>query len=535
VIILRDDWSQPEIRFIQMHQGLAQEPALAKQQMRLLDELFAWVLNCNRDKVLTLDQTSAEPALSHLNLAAVQMASLALAPITVGRQISGGLAITSPTAHIYSQEEISLLASIARIIGLSVQNAIHYNQVGTQAMHLTYLNEVGSALTRSLELAHVLKLIIAGVNTILETERTSVFLIDTGSNELVLRYSTDGEANIRLPAPWQGIAGWVATHDQPALVNDTRNDPRFLRQVAIETGFEAHSILCVPLKVEGQIIGVIEVLNKTGGQPFNSYHQVLLTELTKWAAIALHNARLFDERGQAYQRLATEQKRRVAAETRGAMAAIILDMAHTMNNVIGAIRVWATQLEQTARTSPQVALVKFKDDLHRIRENAEEAIRLISNMTDPLEEAVLAPTDVHDCLAKAVQSCWWPENVHLTQDFGADVPPVRANARRLEAVFHNLLSNAVQSLTQRGGTIRLSTGLTVSGQVEIVVADDGPGIPDELRDRVFDPGVSGKDGGLGLGLWLVETFINQFDGQIDFTTSPEKGTAFTITLQPMNE
>jgi signal transduction histidine kinase len=112
---------------------------------------------------------------------------------------------------------------------------------------------------------------------------------------------------------------------------------------------------------------------------------------------------------------------------------------------------------------------------------------------------------------------------------------VRANARRLEAVFHNLLSNAVQSLTQRGGTIRLSTGLTVSGQVEIVVADDGPGIPDELRDRVFDPGVSGKDGGLGLGLWLVETFINQFDGQIDFTTSPEKGTAFTITLQPMNE
>jgi signal transduction histidine kinase len=276
-------------------------------------------------------------------------------------------------------------------------------------------------------------------------------------------------------------------------------------------------------------------LNKTGGQPFNYYHQVILTELTKWAAIELHNARLFEDRGQAYQRLATEQKRRVAAETRGAMAAIIIDMDHTMNNVIGAIRVWATQLEQTARTSPQVALVKFKDDLHRIRENAEEAIRLISNMTDPLEEAVLAPTDVHDCLAKAVQSCWWPENVHLTQDFGADVLPVRANARRLEAVFHNLLSNAVQSLTQRGGTIRLSTGLTVSGQVEIVVADDGPGIPDELRDRVFDPGVSGKDGGLGLGLWLVETFINQFDGQIDFTTSPEKGTAFTITLQPMNE
>src|SRR6185503_20633665 len=101
-----------------------------------------------------------------------------------------------------------------------------------------------------------------------------------------------------------------------------------------------------PLKVEGEIIGVVEVLNKMGGRQFNHYHQAMLVELTKWAAIALHNARLFDERVQAYQHLNAEQQRRIAAETRGAMAAIILDMAHTMNNVIGAIRVWATQLEK---------------------------------------------------------------------------------------------------------------------------------------------------------------------------------------------
>ncbi len=531
VIALRDDWSQQEIRSIQINRGLAEEPVLAEQQTRLLDELFTPVFNSNIDQVLTIDPDESEP---HLDLAAVNIAALALAPITVGSQISGVLAVVSTTPRTFNQEEINLLASIARFIGLSVQNAIHYNQVGTQAMHLTYLNEVGSALTRSLDLAHVLKVIIAGVNTILETERTSVFLIDTGTNELVLRYSTDGEANIRLPAPWQGIAGWVATHDQPALVNDTLSDPRYLREVAIETGYEAHSILCVPLKVEGQVIGVIEVLNKTAGQQFNYYHQVLLTELTKWAAIALHNARLFDERGQAYQRLAAEQQRRVAAETRGAMAAIILDMAHTMNNVIGAIRVWATQLERTAQANPQVTLLKFKDELHRIRQNAEEAIRLISNMTDPLEEVALAPTEVHLCLDKAIQSCWWPENVQLSQDYSADVPLVRANAKRLEAVFHNLLSNAVQILAEQGGTIRLWTRRTAAGQAQIVVADDGPGIPSELQDRVFNPGVSGKEGGLGLGLWLVETFIHQFDGQIEFTTSSEKGTTFTITLQAMD-
>ncbi|MBE7468013.1 MAG: GAF domain-containing protein [Anaerolineales bacterium] len=530
---LRDDWSQPEIHSIQINRGLAEESELAKRQTRLLDALLALALNSPGDKVLTLDQTEVQPYLVQFNLAAINIGAVALVPILISGQVSGALAVICAAPDVYREEEISLLASIARFIGLSVQNSIHYTQVGAQATQLTYLNEVGSALTRSLDLGHVLKLIIAGVNTLLETERASVFLIDTETNELVLRYSTDGEANIRLPAPWQGIAGWVATHDQPALVNDTLSDPRYLRQVAKEIGYEAHSILCVPLKVEGQVIGVIEVLNKTGGQQFNHYHQVLLTELTKWAAIAVHNARLFDERGQAYQRLAAEQQRRVAAETRGAMAAIILDMAHTMNNVIGAIRVWAMRMEWAVQTNPQVALVKYKDDLHHIRQNAEEAIRLISTMTDPLEEAALAPTDAHDCLDKAVQSCWWPENVQLRRAYGPDVPLVRANAKRLEAVFHNLLSNAIQILAHRGGAILVSTTVTAAGEAQIIIADDGPGIPPELQDRVFNPGVSGKEGGLGLGLWLVETFIHQFDGTINFTTSPEKGTAFTITLKSM--
>jgi len=350
---------------------------------------------------------------------------------------------------------------------------------------------------------------------------------------LVLRYTTEGDAQIRLPAPWQGIAGWVATHDQPALVNDPHNDPRHLRQIAVATGYDANSILCAPLKVEGEVIGVIEVLNKIDGQQFNHYHQVLLIELTKWAAIALRNAHLFDQRVQAYERLAAEQQRRIAAETRGAMAAVVLNMAHTMNNVIGAIRVWATTLEQTALAAPEVRLAKYSDDLRRIRLNAEEALKLISNMTDPLEEVALAPTNTHECLARAVKSCWWPDNVRLRRDYQHQIPPVRANAQRLEAVFHNLISNAIQALTERGGTVSLQTRLNPTGQVEIVVADDGPGIPSELQERVFNPGISGKHGGLGLGLWLAESFIHQFEGEITFTTSANKGTAFVVTLQPM--
>jgi signal transduction histidine kinase len=400
-----------------------------------------------------------------------------------------------------------------------------------QAMHLTYFNEVGSALTSSLDLDRVFEVIIEGVNSLLETERASVFLIDEDTEELVLRFSNDRDADIRVP-PGEGIVGWVATNDQPALVNDTLSDPRHLYKIATDTGYEARSILAVPLKVEGQVIGVVEVLNKTGDQQFNHFHQVLLVELTKWAAIAIHNARLFDERIRAYQSLSAEQQRRIAAETRGAMAAVILDMAHTMNNVVGAIRVWAAGLEYTAQSKPQTPLGPFQKDVSRIKQNAEEAIKLIGKMTDPLKQAAIAPTDVHACLDAAAKSCWWPDHIQLCKNYGDNLPPVQANAKRLEAAFHNLLSNAIQAIAQEEGKICLNTCLLSDDRVEITIADNGPGIPLEIQESIFNPGVSGKTEGLGIGLWLVETFIDQFEGHITFESVPGKGTTFTIILRP---
>jgi GAF domain-containing protein/two-component sensor histidine kinase len=534
-IYLMSDYSQFDLPPIQVSQGLSSDERLAKHQTQALQKLSTQAAESLEDQALIIDRNHPVQDPVSTELLSTGIKALALVPLKAGYEVRGGLAVMRTTPYTYSDEEISLLISLARVIGLAAQNAIHYNQLQTQTMHLTYLNEVGSALTSSLDLDHVLKVIIQGVNAMLETERTSVFLIDADTGELVLRYSNEGNAEIRLPDPWKGIAGWVATHDQPALVNDTHHDPRHLREIAIEASYEANSILCVPLKVEGEVIGVVEVLNKTGDQQFTHYHQVLLVEFVRWAAIAIHNARLFDARVQAFERLATEQERRIAAETRGAMAAVILDMAHTMNNIVGAIRVWATNLENHGMVRPQASLGEFKREVGRIRQNAEEAIRLISTMTGPLEQAALAPTDVHQCLAAAIVSCWWPDNVHLSRDYGQDIPLIKANAKRLEAVFHNLLSNAIQALAEEGGEIRLRTRDTPKGEVEVAISDNGPGIPPDLQSQMFNPGVSGTDGGLGIGLWLVETFIQQADGHIEFVSSETEGTTFTVSLQPMAE
>ncbi len=538
-INLIDDDTQTDLLTIRPGRSPSGDPALADKQTQSLSHITAWMLNRNgdagfTDEAVVIDDNHFDYKLEDLGLVDSGIEALAASPIRVSGTISGAMVIVSFKPHTYTVGDISLLNGLARIIGLAAQNAIHYLQTQAQTKHLRYLNQIGSALTRSLDVGQVLKVIIEGVNTLLQTELTSVFLIDDDTNELVLSYSTKDDTEIRLPSPWQGIAGWVAREDQPALVNNTQSDPRHLRQVAIETGYQAHSILCVPLKVEGQVIGVVEVLNKIGGQQFNHYHQAMLTELTRWAAIALQNARLFDERVRAYDRLNTEQQRRIAAEARGAMAAVILDMAHTMNNVVGAIRVWASMLQHAQDADPQQPLSKSEKAIGQIRQNAEEALKLMGTMTGPLEVAVVAPTDVHTCLNAAVESCWHPDKIEIVKKYREDIPPVMANAERLEAVFHNLISNAIQAMTRQGGQIQVCTRQNQENRVEIIIADNGPDIPPELQERIFNPGVSGKERGLGIGLWLVETFVHQVNGHIDCTSSA-KGTTFTITLQPVEQ
>ncbi len=533
LISLVDPFDRIRIPAVQVSKGLSADEKMAGEQTQTIHQIVKDALNQGLNDVVRVDAAPSQPDEVRAALSNAGLAALALAPLKVAETTGGALVVISRSPHTYTPDDIDVLTNLARIIGLAVQNATHYNQVSAQAMHLTYFNEIGSALTSSLNLERVLEVILEGVNAVLETERTSIFLIDEATRELVLRYANDRDTEIRL-APGEGIAGWVAQNDQPALVNDTLSDPRHLRDVAVETGYEAHSILCVPLKVEGRVMGVVEVLNKTGNQQFNRYHQDLLEELTKWAAIAIHNARLFDERVQAYRSLSTEQQRRVAAETRAAMAAVILDMAHTMNNVVGAIRVWASTIEFSAQNNPQSPLGRFRKEVGRIRENAEEAIKLISTMTDPLKQATLAPTDVRACLEAAIKSCWWPDHIKLDKNFDDRIPRVRANAKRLEAVFHNLISNAVQAMAASdSGCITLATRALPDGWVEITLTDNGPGIPSELQESLFNPGVSGKTEGLGIGLWLVETFIHQFEGHIDFSSDPDQGTTFVINLQPL--
>jgi signal transduction histidine kinase len=119
-------------------------------------------------------------------------------------------------------------------------------------------------------------------------------------------------------------------------------------------------------------------------------------------------------------------------------------------------------------------------------------------------------------------------HVEIIERYSDTAPDVVADPEQLKQVFVNLISNAVQAMPG-GGTLTIETGAE-EGFVFIRFSDTGPGISDGVRDKIFNPFVSTRDDGTGLGLTIVHRIVDEHDGHIEVTSEPGDGTAFTVWL-----
>ena len=166
--------------------------------------------------------------------------------------------------------------------------------------------------------------------------------------------------------------------------------------------------------------------------------------------------------------------------------------------------------------------------------------RLVSNLLNQnrLESGVLRPNvdwcDCHDLVVAARRAAGGKIGDHpLTLNIPMDLPIFRADAALMEQVISQLLANAAVH-TPPGTSIRVDAGLSGdSTKVLITVSDNGPGVPDEIRDSVFDKFTRGKNarkGGLGLGLSIVRGFMHAQGGEVSVESPPGGGARFTLSL-----
>ncbi len=169
---------------------------------------------------------------------------------------------------------------------------------------LQTLNEVVQAINSSLKPKEILNTIMEKAADLIKAEGWSVLLIDEGTNELVFE-AASGKAGkkllgIRLKIG-QGVAGWVARYGKSLIVPDVAKDPRFYSGVDEKTKFRTKSVLCVPMRSRDRIIGVVEVVNKVGGDQFTQDDYEIFENVVAHLTIALEKAQMYRKMEKASQ------------------------------------------------------------------------------------------------------------------------------------------------------------------------------------------------------------------------------------------
>jgi len=170
------------------------------------------------------------------------------------------------------------------------------NEYEERLQELTILQKVAEDINSTLKLKDLLNLIMNLTKDALNSEACSLMILDEKSNELTFEIALGEKGDLikefRIPVG-EGIAGWVAMTGQSLIVNDVNKDERFAKKYDSATSFVTKSIICVPLRTKEKIIGVIEVLNKIGFEGFDNGDLSLLQAIANQAAIAIENAKLY--------------------------------------------------------------------------------------------------------------------------------------------------------------------------------------------------------------------------------------------------
>lgn len=215
---------------------------------------------------------------------------------------------------------------------------------------------------------------------------------------------------------------------------------------------------------------------------------------------------------------------------------LIRNLAHEIKNPLGGIRGSAQLLER------ELADPRFREYTQVIIQEADRLQDLMNRLLSPHRTPLPGPVNIHEILERVRRLVLseFPQ-LRLRRDYDTSLPELVADREQLIQALLNIVRNAAQAMDGQGEVLlrtRAARQVTLAKRryrlaLEVQVVDNGPGIADELRERIFYPLVSGRDGGSGLGLTLAQNFVQQHHGSIEVASLPGH-TCFTVLL-PLGE
>ncbi len=440
--------------------------------------------------------------------------------------VVGVIDLESDRVGGFTALDLAALEPLANEAARVLQRLWQLRHLQGKARQLESLITAGQSLVTKLEQQELFDTLTREARRMLPARACALYLHDAVT-ETVRFASLTGALIMPLPVeslPLDSCLVAAAIHTRRAVSFPDVQTPDFRELSDLPNDRTLTSVLATPMIFEGEVLGVLAVFTDRLHR-FDNDEKRLCAALASLGAVALQNARLYARVFQSEDVLRKNER----LTTLGLLAA---EIAHEIRNPLTVLKLLHGGLG-----------VDFGEDDPRRTD-----MRVIGEKLDQLEAIVSrvlnfakAPTSLHSrwSLADIVDDTLVLVRLKLAQSKVAlrfDAPPtqlfVDAHKGQIQQVLLNLLLNATHAMPD-GGTIGISIvgGEGPNGHLAHVdIADTGHGIPESIRDRVFDSFLSGRPDGTGLGLAIAKRILVSHHGDITLLETSPKGTTMRVTL-----
>ena len=468
-------------------------------------------------------------------------------PLLRQDRVIGGLVVRRRAAGAFPRQVEDLLQTFATQSVIAIQNARLFREIDEKSRALEelsrnqdQLHRLSTALQEPLSLAEQLTRVLDAARQVVGLDRLYIWTLSAGGDGLMVNAQAGFGARdwedligVTIPIAEAGALAAVWRESEPQLFNEVHPLPpayRLRPPYSTLAGLRVKSFLVIPMIARGRTVGVMAADNLVSRAPIPAHAMELLQTFAAQAAVAVENARLFQEIQEKSQQLELASKHK---------SQFLANMSHELRTPMNAVLGYTDLiLDNIFGDVPE----PIRETLERIKANGQHLLGLINDVLDlsKMEAGQLtlalgeyAMADIVHAVVAGVESLAAGKKLALKAIIPPDLPRGRGDERRLTQVLLNLAGNAIK-FTDTGQV--LIEARAVDGAFIVSVTDTGPGIAEADRQKIFeefqqaDSSSTRAKGGTGLGLSISRRIVELHGGRMWVESELGAGSTFYFTV-----
>jgi len=389
-----------------------------------------------------------------------------------------------------------------------------YREAQERIATLHVVHEVASSLTSELNLDPLLHKILAKAVEVMEASAGSLILLDEFTDELVFEVIEGGGGEnlkgVRMSRD-KGIAGWVATHQKPLIVDDVNSDNRYYQSIAQSFDFKPTSLLCVPMISRNKLIGVLQVLHNIAGRYFGPLDRQLLTTFANQAAIAIENARLYENLKEERDHLVVvedEVRKRLARDLHDGPAQMVSSLVMSLGFT-----------KELLKRSPDLAEAEINESL----DVANKTLKQLRALLFDLRPVILETQGLIPALELYAERLEETEELNITLTVENEFDRL---AHKAEVAIFSIIQEAVNNAKKYAHANQIDLIVQADKQQDsltFLIKDDGVGFDvQQVKARYDEQG--------SLGMINMQERTEMINGQLRIHSGVGQGTRVILNL-----